>query len=70
MSRASPNPAPNPAALPEPTRGQQPDRLSYSENPNIKGMSSAVKRIKELFGVEVTEYYLRRTCFRPITPST
>lgn len=39
---------------------QQAERLQYSSNPNIKGIDTAVKRISELFGVEVTEYYLRR----------
>ncbi|WP_211281520.1 hypothetical protein [Mycobacterium szulgai] len=42
------------------TAEQQEARITYSASPNIKGMGAAVKRIYELFGVEVTEYYLRR----------
>lgn len=37
----------------------QAERSAYSSSPNIKGLEQAVKRIKELFGVDVTVRYLR-----------
>lgn len=39
---------------------QQTERLQYSTSPNIKGIDAAVQRVYTLFGVEVTEHYLRR----------
>jgi len=39
---------------------QQQERLQYSTSPNIKGIDVAVHRVYKLFGVEVTEHYLRR----------
>jgi hypothetical protein len=34
--------------------------LDYSEIPNIPKLSGAVRTIHHLFGVEVTEHYVRR----------
>ncbi|WP_139273291.1 hypothetical protein [Mycobacterium paraffinicum] len=39
---------------------QQYERLQYSTSPNVKGIDAAVQRIHALFGVQVTEHYLRR----------
>ena len=56
----APRPVPIRPANDKPSEITNPERIKYSEAPNIKGMGAAVKRIDELFGVEVTEYYLRR----------
>ena len=42
------------------TPEDQATRLTYSDIPNIKSIDGAIERIRELFGVDVTEHFLRR----------
>ncbi len=51
------------ANVPEIT-DEPPERMSFSDHPNVKGVAGAVQRIYELFGVTVTEHYIRRAVSR------
>jgi hypothetical protein len=42
------------------TPDQQAERAKYSPIPNIKGIEAGIEHIRDKFGVDVTESYLRR----------
>lgn len=63
MSRREPASRP-PVAPRGLTQDEKIQLEKYSEIPNVKGIDAAVERIHDLFGVKVTDHYLRRAVSR------